>query len=83
MCVHVLLIQTLLNSWENHETESQYRNCLVLKVFPFRMFNAFVSLYYYAFSSRHSIFMLTIQLATFQIGGEVANNVMEVMIPYC
>lgn len=32
------------------------------KVFPFRAFNSFVSLYYYAFSAQHSILMLSVQV---------------------
>ena len=50
------------NQWENHATESAYRNHLVWKVFPFRFFNSFVSLFYYAFSTRHSILVLSVQV---------------------
>lgn len=50
------------NQWENHATESAYRNNLVWKVFPFRFFNSFVSLFYYAFSSKHSILVLSVQV---------------------
>lgn len=70
-----------LNMWENHRTESRYRHNLVWKVFPFRFFNAFVSLFYYAFSPRHSILVLSIQLASFVIGGQIWNNVVAVILP--
>ena len=33
-------------------------------MFPFRAFNSFVSLYYYAFSAQHSILMLSVQVET-------------------
>ena len=111
------------NQWENHATESAYRNNLVWKVrewvhmcvgmamcratapagvpvlavlprpdrltdcfrgmqvFPFRLFNSFVSLFYYAFSERHSILVLSVQLASFVIGSQIWNNVVNVVLP--
>lgn len=38
-----------LNDFENHKTESQYRNALIAKVIAFRFVAYFAALYYYAF----------------------------------
>ena len=38
-----------LNDFENHRTESEYRNQLIVKVFAFRFICYFVTLYYYSF----------------------------------
>ena len=43
------LIALLLNSIENHRTESAFQNRLILKVFSFRFIAVFTSLYWYAF----------------------------------
>ncbi|CAM9391551.1 unnamed protein product [Discosporangium mesarthrocarpum] len=40
-----------LNDLENHKTENQYRNALIIKVFTFRFLTVFASLYFYAFFS--------------------------------
>lgn len=69
------------NNWENHKTESDYRNRLIAKVFSFRFVNCFVSLYYYAFSSEHSMLVLSVQLAGFVVASQVWNNLVEVVIP--
>ncbi|CAM9132961.1 unnamed protein product, partial [Phaeothamnion confervicola] len=41
-----------LTRLENYETESKYRNALILKVFSFRFVTVFASMYYYAFISQ-------------------------------
>jgi hypothetical protein len=38
-----------LNDFENHKTESQYRNALIAKVIAFRFVAYFAALYYYAY----------------------------------
>ncbi|CAX51677.2 Anoctamin [Caenorhabditis elegans] len=38
-----------LNSWENHRTESEHNNSLIVKIFAFQMVNTYTSLFYVAF----------------------------------
>ncbi len=45
------LIAIKVNEFENHRTQSQYMNRLVLKVISFRFVAVFTTLYYYAFFS--------------------------------
>ncbi|ETO02780.1 transmembrane protein, partial [Reticulomyxa filosa] len=45
-----------MNAWENYETETQYENNLILKVFVFRFVNSYASLYYLAFFRRFEHF---------------------------
>jgi hypothetical protein len=74
-------VATLLNNWENHRTESEYQFHLTAKVLSFRLVNCFCSLYYYAFSGRHSILRLTVQLASFMVVGQCTKKVKEVLLP--
>ena len=71
------------NEWENHATESQFRNHRIAKVFSFRFSVQFVSLFYYAFSPQQSAMQLSVQLATFLVVGQVWNKLLEVMLPLC
>ena len=71
-----------LNEWENHRTESEYHNHLIAKVFSFRLVNSFCSLYYYAFSGRHPILQLTVQLASFMIVGQTVSQIRETLVPW-
>ena len=66
------------NEWENHATESAYRNHRIAKVFVYRFFASFVSLFYYAFSPQHSALSLFVQLAAFLLVGQLVNKVLEV-----
>eukprot|EP00753_Platysulcus_tardus_P014758 PLAT4453.1.p1 GENE.PLAT4453.1~~PLAT4453.1.p1 ORF type:complete len:397 (-),score=118.11 PLAT4453.1:26-1045(-) len=75
-------LATRLNEWENYRAESHYQNHLILKVFSFRSVNSFISLYYYAFSSNHSLFQLSVQLGSFMIAGQLWNNLIEVVLPW-
>ena len=47
---------------------------LAAKVLSFRMINCFCSLYYYAFSGRHPILRLTVQLASFMVVGQLQKH---------
>jgi len=67
------------NDWENHATESSYRNHRIAKVFFYRFVTSFVSLFYYAFSPQHSLLTLFVQLAAFLIVGQLFNNVLELV----
>ena len=72
-----------LNSWENHATESEFRNHRIAKVFFSRFTVSFISLFYYAFSPQHSVVQLTVQLAAFLVVGQLWNNILEVILPTC
>jgi Calcium-activated chloride channel len=74
-------VALLCNDWENHRTETQFRNHRVAKVFTFRFVNSFISLFYYAFSPSSSLLALAVQLASFLIVGQIWNTVLEVLVP--
>lgn len=42
-------IATKMNDWENHETDTVYNQNLATKMFLFRFFNSYISLFYIAF----------------------------------
>ena len=42
-------ISRMLNEFENHRTETQYRNALIIKVIAFSFACYFAALYYYAY----------------------------------
>ncbi|KAA0171600.1 hypothetical protein FNF28_00533 [Cafeteria roenbergensis] len=67
--------------WENHKTESLFRNHRIAKVFVFRFVNSFISLFYYAFSPSSSLLQLTVQLASFLLAGQLWNTFLEVVFP--
>ncbi len=47
----LMQLSRTLNNFENHETESHYRNGLIVKVIAFRFVAYFAALYYYAYIS--------------------------------
>mmetsp|Transcript_25942 Transcript_25942/g.39750 ORF Transcript_25942/g.39750 Transcript_25942/m.39750 type:complete len:2112 (+) Transcript_25942:199-6534(+) len=47
----LMQISRKMNDFENHETESHYRNGLIVKVIAFRFVTYFAALYYYAYIS--------------------------------
>jgi len=46
------VVAVKLNDWENHRTESDYENALLVKIFLFQFANCYTSLYYIAFFKR-------------------------------
>ncbi|GFR33812.1 anoctamin-7 [Trichonephila clavata] len=48
------LIAVKLTDWENHQTQSQYNDALVIKLFAFQFANTYASLFYTAFFRRVS-----------------------------
>ena len=70
-----------LNEWENHATESHFRNHRIAKVFFFRFAVSFTSLFYYAFSPQQSAMQLSVQLATFLVVGQVWSKFLDVVLP--
>jgi len=45
----LMQISRMLNEFENHRTETQYRSALIIKVIAFRFVCYFAALYYYAY----------------------------------
>lgn len=43
------MVAVKLNDWENHRTESEYENSLIIKIFAFYFVNSYTSLFYIAF----------------------------------
>ena len=83
-------IATWLNDWENHETETEYNNRLAIKVFIFRFFNSYSSLFYLAYycegvqeGQGHESCMdfLGLQLAVIFFFNIIL-NVVEISVPY-
>jgi len=70
-----------LNEWENHATESHFRNHRIAKVFFFRFSVSFTSLFYYAFSPQQSAMQLSVQLATFLVVGQIWSKFLDVVLP--
>eukprot|EP00978_Attheya_sp_CCMP212_P000692 scaffold1386_cov55-Attheya_sp.AAC.3 len=46
-------VATRLTEWENHETENDHRNSIILKRFMFEAFDAYIALFYLAFYERN------------------------------
>jgi len=42
-----------LTNWENHRTETDWENALIVKKFSFQFVNSYISLYYIAFVKEH------------------------------
>ena len=55
-------VAVLLTDWENHRTDSQYENSLILKSFCFQFVNSYTSFFYIAFfrAQRLSFFGLSV-----------------------
>ncbi len=47
----LMKVSLALNEFENYQTESHYRNHLIVKIFTFRFVSNFATLYYYAYMS--------------------------------
>lgn len=83
-------IATWLNDWENHETETEYNNRLAIKVFIFRFFNSYSSLFYLAYYCEEAqsgqgyescMDFLGLQLAVIFFFSIIL-NVIEISVPY-
>ncbi|OQR85391.1 anoctamin-like protein [Achlya hypogyna] len=77
-----------LNEYENHETDSQYENSLVLKTFVFQFINNFSALIYIAFlknsfeePSNDRLHELAYSLAIVYGSQLVIGNVKEILLP--
>jgi hypothetical protein len=91
VAIHVLGINILnslyrkvsvaLTDWENHETEQNYRNSLILKRFLFEAFDCYVALFYLAFYERNVERLRMELVSVFQID-TVRRLCMECIIPF-
>ena len=83
-------IATWLNDWENHETETEYNNRLAVKIFIFRFFNSYTSLFYLSYNCEEAqngggidscMDFLGIQLAVIFFFSIIL-NIIEISVPY-
>jgi hypothetical protein len=96
--IQILILNTIyrgvaqkLNEWENHRTESEFENHLVIKVFLFQFCNSFASFFYIAFVKRTAegtclykddcMMELRDQLLVLFLIRIVVGNTLEVVIP--
>lgn len=96
--VQILILNTVyrgvakrLNDYENHRTDREYENHLVIKVFLFQFCNSFASFFYIAFVKRplegqclHEDCMseLQSQLLVLFLIRIIVGNTLEVVVPY-
>jgi len=69
-----------LTEWENHETQVDHRNSLVLKRFLFEAFDCYVALFYLAFYERNVERLRSELIAVYQID-TLRRLLMECVIP--
>lgn len=83
-------VATWLNDWENHETETIYNDKLAIKIFLFRFFNSYSSLFYLAYYCDESrdlyvnkscMDFLGIQLAVIFFVS-ILLNIIEILVPF-
>ena len=70
-----------LTSFENHRTETQHLNHLVLKILVFDSFNSFGALFYVAFWMR-DMQRLRSDLASLLIMNQILEQLQETLMPY-
>ncbi|KAJ6246988.1 ngep-related [Anaeramoeba flamelloides] len=70
-----------LNDWENHETDSDYENALILKLFLFQIVNTFTSLFCISFINPEPEYLQS-QLSALLITHQIINNFQEVGLPW-
>ncbi len=77
------LIAIRINNFENHRTQSQYMNRLVLKVITFRFVAIFTTLYYYAFWSGYDSSTAYLRMAVTIFGMMTAGQWTGAFIDIC
>lgn len=78
-----------MNDWENYETQTEYINSLISKLFSFQFINSYASLYYIAFIKTHfegctdgdCLYDLTIQLSSIYLTNFFL-NIVELGLPF-
>ncbi|KAJ5072502.1 ngep-related [Anaeramoeba ignava] len=86
VCIFVLnylfqKVAPLLNDWENHRTDTDYENALIVKFFLFQFINSFTALFCIAFIAKDPTY-LSAQLSSILIFRQAIGNVQEVLIPW-
>jgi len=87
------IVALALNDWENHRTDLEYENNLILKNFIFRFINSYNALFYVAFAKFYvdscegrpedgCFDELRISLATIFGTQIIVGNLTEVVVPY-
>jgi hypothetical protein len=87
------IVATKLTVYENHRTDSQHENNLIIKTFLFRFFNSYASFFYIAFLKKpletagcdmnnDCMAELRMQLGSIFISQLVAGNAAELLVPY-
>ena len=74
------IVAEKLTSWENHETQLNFRNSLVLKRFLFEAFDCYMSLFYLAFYERDVDRLRMELVAVFQID-TIRRLLLECIVP--
>lgn len=74
-------ISIQLNDWENHRTQTEYEDVLIIKLFLFEFFNYNIGLFHAAFWKR-DINILRKYMVTMLITFQLIGQVQEVLIPY-
>lgn len=52
------LVAVRLNDWENHRTQTEYEDALIIKTFCFQFINSYISLFYIAFLKASQVGLL-------------------------
>lgn len=68
-------------AWENHRTESEHRNSLVLKLVPFYAINYFLGNFYIAFYIR-DFDRMAVEMAAIMVTLQITGQIFEVLVPY-
>ena len=86
------VLATKLTVWENHRTDSEHENQLIIKTFLFRFFNSYASFFYIGFFKQpleaagcldqDCMGELRLQLASIFIAQLIAGNAAELGVPY-
>lgn len=58
-----------LNDWENHRTDTQYEDLLIIKTFVFCFVNSFATLFYMAFIKSGTVILGQVQLCAPEVEG--------------
>jgi len=74
-----------INDFENHRTQSEYTNHLVLKIIIFRFTAVFLALYYYAFFSTYSTdasyMRMSVTIFSLMTSGQWTGAFIDVAVP--
>ena len=72
---------TRLTEYENHETDQEFENQVILKYCSFEFINNFIALFYIAFVYNDRL-MLELSVRNFFIVQLIINQILECVVPY-